>query len=173
MQLDPESEELSRRFSAEHRSLWPRLERIRGVADSLGEVPPAAALRDLLSLQEFLVTELIPHEEAEDKQLYPALAKALGGADPTGTMSRAHVEISHLVRRLGRLLNGLGPEGPDEDDVRELRSVLYGLHAVLRLHFAQEDEGYFSLMDEEAAPERQAPALAARSTARPEERDIS
>jgi hypothetical protein len=29
--------------------------------------------------------------------------------------------------------------------------VLYGLHAVLRLHFAQEDESYLSLF-EEAAP---------------------
>ena len=152
--LDPESEDLSRRFRAEHRDLWPRLERIRSVADSLGEVSPATALVDLRSLQEFFVTELIPHEEAEDTQLYPALAKTLGGADPTGTMSRAHVEISHLVRRLDRLLDGLGPEGPDEDDVRELRGVLYGLHAVLRLHFAQEDEGYLSLVDDEAASER-------------------
>jgi hypothetical protein len=74
-------------------------------------------------------------------------------------MSRAHVEIAHLVRRLGRLLDGLGPEGPDENDVRELRSVLYGLHAVLRLHFAQEDEGYLSLVDEDVDSERSATAV--------------
>jgi len=36
---------------------------------------------------------------------------------------------------------------PDEDDVAEFRRLLYGLHAVLRLHFAQEEEGYFTLAD--------------------------
>ena len=35
----------------------------------------------------------------------------------------------------------------------ELRRLLYGLHAILRLHFAQEEEeGYFSLLDEPNAP---------------------
>ena len=29
----------------------------------------------------------------------------------------------------------------------EMRRVLYGLHAILRLHFAQEDEGYLSLAE--------------------------
>ena len=34
------------------------------------------------------------------------------------------------------------------DELLELRRVLYGLHAILELHFAQEDEGYLSLVDE-------------------------
>ena len=39
-----------------------------------------------------------------------------------------------------------GPACPEDAAVAdELRSVLYGLHAVLQLHFAQEDEGYLSL----------------------------
>ena len=82
--------------------------------------------------------------------LYPVLAHALGGNDATATMSRAHVEIAHLIRRLGLVLDDIGPSGPDPDDVTELRRLLYGLHAILRLHFAQEDEGYFSLTDDEA-----------------------
>jgi hypothetical protein len=32
---------------------------------------------------------------------------------------------------------------------RALRRLLYGLHAILQLHFAQEDEGYLSLADDE------------------------
>jgi hypothetical protein len=40
------------------------------------------------------------------------------------------------------------PDGPDADDQRELRRVLYGLHATLKLHFAQEDESYLALIDE-------------------------
>ena len=78
------------------------------------------------------------------------LARVLGGADRTATMSRAHVEISHLVRRLGQLLDDIDTTKPSDDDLTELRRLLYGLHAILRLHFAQEDEGYFSLTDDEA-----------------------
>ena len=62
-------------------------------------------------------------------------------------MSRTHVEIGHHIRRLGRLLDQLPPEGPDRTTCTEMRRLLYGLHAILRLHFAQEDEGYLSLAE--------------------------
>ena len=64
------------------------------------------------------------------------------------TMSRAHIEIIHQIRRLGQLIDDIGPDGVDEVDLMELRSLLYGLHAILKLHTAQEDENYLSLADE-------------------------
>jgi hypothetical protein len=75
-------------------------------------------------------------------------------------MSRAHLEISHLVRLYGRLLDELPaagdrPLGPlSPDDLRDFRRVLYGLHAILRLHFAQEEEQYLPLLDGDAGRER-------------------
>jgi hypothetical protein len=39
-------------------------------------------------------------------------------------------------------------EKVDEVDLTELRSALYGLHAILKLHTTQEDENYPSLADE-------------------------
>lgn len=140
---------LTRRFSAEHASLRPDVARIRTVADALDQSRPAEALAMVREIHRFLVEELDPHEQAEDATLYPVLARVLGGTDPTGTMSRAHVEISHLIRRVGRVLDDVGPDGPDHDDIIELRRLLYGLHAILQLHFAQEDEGYLSLADDE------------------------
>jgi heavy metal translocating P-type ATPase len=140
---------LARRFSAEHSTLRPDLARIRDVADQLDVTRPAESIALVRDVHRFLVEELDPHEQAEDHDLYPVLARVLGGNDPTATMSRAHVEISHLIRRLGRVLDDLGPEGPDADDIIELRRLLYGLHAILQLHFAQEDEGYLSLADED------------------------
>jgi heavy metal translocating P-type ATPase len=140
---------LTRRFSAEHASLRPDVARIRSVADALDPARPSESLAMTREIQRFLVEVLDPHEQAEDATLYPVVARVLGGTDPTGTMSRAHVEISHHIRRLGRILDDVAPEGPDEEDIIELRHVLYGLHAILQLHFAQEDEGYLSLADEE------------------------
>ena len=100
---------------------------------------------------DFLVHQLGPHEQAEEAELYPVLAPVLGGRDPTGTMSRAHAEISHLIRRVGSLASELDETDPDSEDMLELRRLLYGLHAVLQLHFAQEDEGYL-LLDDEVEP---------------------
>ncbi|HWS46112.1 MAG TPA: heavy metal translocating P-type ATPase [Acidimicrobiia bacterium] len=150
--LDAEDAALTRQFSAEHRVLRPDISRLREVADALGETSPEVALSMVRDVHRFLVEELEPHEEAEDALLYPVLARLLGGTDPTGTMSRAHVEIAHLIRRLGRVIDGIDAAGPDADDLVELRRLLYGLHAVLELHFAQEDEGYLSLVDEPDEP---------------------
>jgi hypothetical protein len=41
---------------------------------------------------------------------------------------------------------GLEIETVQPEDVVELRRLLYGLYAVLRLHNAQEEEGAFSLV---------------------------
>jgi hypothetical protein len=77
------------------------------------------------------------------------VARLTGGEDPLSSMQRAHVEISHLVRVFLQLLAELPPGGPDRDDLMDLRRVLYGLHAILRLHFAQEEEAYAWLSAEE------------------------
>jgi hypothetical protein len=65
-------------------------------------------------------------------------------------MSRGHAEIAHQVRRLGQLLADIGSGPPDDADIADLRALLYGLYAILRLHTAQEDESFLSLADEAA-----------------------
>ena len=61
-------------------------------------------------------------------------------------MSRTHAEIEHQVAKLRRLLLGLDKDTTQPEDIVELRRLLYGLYAVLRLHNAQEEEGAFSLV---------------------------
>jgi cation transport ATPase len=141
---------LSQRFQAEHGELLPVVHQVRTVADRLDAQTPAQSLADVRGVHRFLVDQLMPHEMAEERDFYPLIAKLLGGDDPTGTMVRAHVEIAHLTRVLGQLVEDLPPDGPSDEDLPELRRVLYGLYAILRLHFAQEEEAYLSLF--EAAP---------------------
>jgi hypothetical protein len=95
-----------------------------------------------------LIEQIEPHEQAEEAELYPALDRLLGGTEPTATMSRAHAEITHQIRRLGQLIDDIGDDKPDDADLADLRGLLYGLHAILRLHTAQEDESYLSLGDD-------------------------
>jgi hypothetical protein len=42
----------------------------------------------------------------------------------------------------------LPASGPAPADIRDLRRTLYGLHAILKLHFDQEEELYASLEGE-------------------------
>ena len=146
---------ITQRFQEEHRAIRTDIDRLHEVADSLDTLDPAAALAQVRQVHRLLVDEIQPHEDAEEQVLYPALGRFLGGSDPMATMSRAHIEITHQIRRLGQLLADIGPEGMDEVDRTELRSLLYGLHAILKLHTAQEDESYLSLADQ-PTPERSA-----------------
>jgi heavy metal translocating P-type ATPase len=137
---------VARRLYAEHQAIGPVVEQVRTVADSLTTVH--CDLQPLRRLLRRLDTELLPHERAEETDLLPIMAKAVGGADPTGALSRTHAEIEHQVARLRQLLEDLSGDVETEDLI-ELRRLLYGLYAILRLHNAQEEEGAFSLLPDE------------------------
>ncbi|MFC9290273.1 heavy metal translocating P-type ATPase [Streptomyces sp. NPDC057052] len=144
--LTPTAEALVHRFAAEHDELQDVLEAVRDAADQLSDGPGPKALATVEETHRLLTGRLLPHEYAEEHQLYPALAPALGGPEATATMSRAHAEIERLSRRIAthlRLAHADGGLTPGQLD--DLRSSLYGLNTVLRLHFTQEEENYFSL----------------------------
>ncbi len=137
-----------RRFQLEHRAIRTGLVRVRQAADALGTGDDAAAMDLVRDVHRLLVEVIAPHEAAEEETLYPVVGRVLRGRDPTGTMSRAHVEIARQVRHLTGLLDEVGDGPPDDLDVAELRRTLYGLYAVLALHTAQEDESYLSLAED-------------------------
>ncbi|MFE9650654.1 heavy metal translocating P-type ATPase [Streptomyces sp. NPDC006365] len=144
--LQPSTEALIHRFAAEHDDLQDVVEAVRGAADRLSDGTGAEPLAAVAYVHRLLTERLLPHEHAEEHELYPALAPTLGGPEATATMSRAHAEIDRLARRIATHLTLAGPDGvlaPEQID--DLRGCLYGLHTVLRLHFTQEEENYFSL----------------------------
>ena len=135
---------LALRLRAEHDAVQPVVEQIRAVADALSTHD--CDLSSVRMLLDRLEGELLPHERADEEFLVPLVDRALGGTDATTAMSRTHAEIEQQVSKLRRLLDGLDVETVPHEDVVELRRLLYGLYAVLRLHNAQEEEGAFSLV---------------------------
>jgi heavy metal translocating P-type ATPase len=131
-------------LKVEHDAVLAVVEQIRAVADTLStqncDLAPSRTL--FYRLEE----ELLPHERADEARLLPLVDRALGSSDTTAAMSRTHAEIEHQVSRLRRLLTDLDNDTVQPEDVVELRRLLYGLYAVLRLHNAQEEEGAFSLV---------------------------
>ena len=142
---------LTRRFRTEHQAIRADLDQLHTAADTLAE--PAAMTR-VRQVYDTLTREVWPHESAEEAELYPSLNRVLGGADPTAPMSRAHAEIAYQIARLGRLIDDIGDRDPDPSETADLRSLLYGLHAILALHTVQEDETYLSLGDDADALSR-------------------
>jgi len=136
----------------EHRELYPHIEALRNAGESITHDFIAAPERaDLDAVYEFLVHHLIPHAEAEEKALYPIVAKVMGSPQATATMSRDHVEIGAMTRELGNILAEFGGTIA-EDQANDLRRVLYGLYALVKVHFAKEEEVYLPLLDARLTP---------------------
>jgi heavy metal translocating P-type ATPase len=146
--LSPRDAEVIQEFSGQHPAIHAAIGAIRAAAEALDTQEPAYALDRVRELRALLDREVQPHEEAEQTVLYPLLDRLLGGTDATGTMSRAHGEILHQIRLLGRFLDQIGADPPGPADLAELRRLLFGLYAVLRLHTEQEEEYYLSLAEE-------------------------
>jgi hypothetical protein len=136
---------LARGLAAAHRSLRPHVSELAALASRLDSLPPPEARTQLERLRAMLEEELLPHEREEQETAYPVLGRMLGQEDPTGPLIQTHHEIHRLTRLFGRLVAQLPAEGPRPEDLRDLCRVLYGLHAILTLHFAQEEELYSML----------------------------
>ena len=109
--LPADTEQMLRRFAAEHDELRDTLGLLRDSADRLAAGPDAAALESLITAHALLTDRILPHEHAEETQLYPALARPLGSGEATATMSRTHAEIQRLADRIGAHL-GLAQSQP-------------------------------------------------------------
>ena len=135
-----------RMFAREHDEMRGQLSSLAMTAQLVAANQPERAFTSLREVDTFLVTRVLPHERGEEHVLYPALAAPLGSSEATATMSRMHAEIDRLGRRIHAHLVRAEVHGGITTDQREdLVASLYGLYELLRLHFLQEEESYFSL----------------------------
>jgi iron-sulfur cluster repair protein YtfE (RIC family) len=133
----------------EHKELIPHIERILEVANSIPEASLEQIRDGVTEVYEFLAYHLIPHAQAEDAALYPTVQKALGSPDATRTMSRDHVEVGRYIEELAGLREQVSPQS-----FKALQRVLYGLYALVKVHFAKEEEVYLPILEERLSPEQ-------------------
>ena len=138
--------------------LAPRLERIRRVADCVGTAPAVEVREGVWEACAFLAHDLVPHAEWEDGVLYPAVERALGAPRAAAAMTREHEDIRDLADELENLKDDLRGELA-EDQACSLRRILYGLYALVKLHFAKEEEIYLTILEEESSVSPAEPIL--------------
>ncbi|HET9912437.1 MAG TPA: hemerythrin domain-containing protein [Anaerolineales bacterium] len=126
----------------EHKELIPHIEQILEVANSIPEASLEQIRDGVKDVYEFLAYHLIPHAQAEDAALYPVVQKVLGSPNATKTMSRDHVEVGRYVEELAELQLDISPR-----KFKALQRVLYGVYALVKVHFAKEEEVYLPILE--------------------------
>lgn len=137
----------------EHKELYPHVESLRLAGDAVYESLTTLAHARIEEAYNFLTLHLLPHAQAEDKSLYPMVQKIMGAPQATATMSRDHVEVSQLTEELGTLRVHKSQLSITFDHAMALRRVLYGLYALVKVHFAKEEEIYLPLLDSKLTAE--------------------
>ncbi|HSJ86391.1 MAG TPA: hemerythrin domain-containing protein [Anaerolineales bacterium] len=137
----------------EHKELFPSVDRIRQVAELIGEAPISEVRQGVEEVYDFLAYHLKPHAEAEDAALYPVVQKVLGSPDATRTMSRDHVEVGRYIEELASVSENLSDPALTSEQTQSLRRVLYGVYALVKVHFAKEEEVYLPILDQRLTPE--------------------
>ncbi len=123
----------------EHAELLPHIHAMRTAAEEVLRGNEGARAQAEAALA-FLDSHLHPHATAEEKVLYPKVARLLGSPEATKTMSRDHVEVAALREELRSLL---AHNGAPQDIAR----VLFGLYTLVNVHFAKEEEVYVPILE--------------------------
>ncbi|MEY4365961.1 MAG: hypothetical protein RLZZ305_1305 [Actinomycetota bacterium] len=152
---------LTEHLHHEHRNLEPHLESVLAAANAVGAAPHAV-LRDMIgSALGFVLRELDRHVRTEDEVLYDTVERLHGPGGTVETMRRDHVEMDRMAAELSDLQGSLVVSHElSEETMRALRRVLYGLHAVVRLHFAKEDDILVPYIESRLSPSEQENVLA-------------
>ncbi len=138
---------LTQPIREEHKELYLNLETLRQAADEVNESLTSSAHAKIEDSYIFLTHKLFPHAQVEEKALYPMVQKVMGSDHVTATMRRDHLEVERLTEELGTLRVHRSQLSITSIQAVALRRVLYGLYALLKLHFAKEEEIYLPLLD--------------------------
>lgn len=149
----------------EHRRLVTQITMVQSVADALGTASLVSLREEIGHAYHFLIHDFLPHAQAEEQVLYPAVGRLLGAMEATETMTRDHLEVLQLTEALETLWLRLFYAQPNGSDEQGYRRVLYGLSAILTLHLAKEGEIYLPLLETRLTPEEGAQLLEAMEQA--------
>ncbi|HZR75714.1 heavy metal translocating P-type ATPase [Bradyrhizobium sp.] len=129
-------------LQADHAQMEPTLDRLREIADALDQAEAASAVALIAEADSIVATKIVTHEQDDESEVYPHVAKYLADRHGLGAMSRAHREIIHQSRLLHRLADGLSAEDIDPYLIRDAQRVIESIEALVRIHNAQEEEIY-------------------------------
>ena len=132
------------RLHGEHERLGRSLDRLRSIADALDDSVGSAARKLIGEASVLVAEEIVAHEHADEREVYPSLAQAESLSHGLAAMGRAHREILHLARLLSRLEREMSEPGAEADPtlIRDAQRLIETIESLVRLHSAQEEDLY-------------------------------
>lgn len=117
-------------FRDEHAALVRHIEDLREAGSEIPRLSVDERRERVAAALGFLRGTLIPHAEAEERVLYPEWARLVGYEEAAAPMVDDHRQIVARVERL---------EETPAEDVDALQELLYGLYALITVHFRKEE----------------------------------
>ena len=128
-------------FRREHEELYAHVEHVGRAGRDVARLEIEDRRVLVRRIIEFLRGTLVPHALAEEQVLYPEWAKLVGFEDAAVPMVHDHEAIVTRIEKLERA---------DMADVDTLQELLYGLYALISVHFRKEEDIQLPAFD--AAP---------------------
>ncbi len=116
-----------------HVDRWPE------IADLVADGAPAEIRTRLDPEYDFIVHRLLPHVRTVEATLYPELERLMGCCHSMLGMRREHEELVRLIGSIGGYRDDIAAAHPGVAERTGLRRALYRLHAILKVHLAEED----------------------------------
>jgi heavy metal translocating P-type ATPase len=134
--------EAGRELHHNHVALIGNLDRLRLIVDALDDAVPERAATLIAAANRIVQDQVVVHERDDEGNVYPQLAKVLRESHGLSAMSRAHREILHIARLLGRVAEDLPTEKVDRYLIRDAQRLIEAVETLVRLHTAQEEDIY-------------------------------
>ena len=125
-----------------HVELLRSLERLRSIADALDDATDHVAVALIVQANAIVQGQIVTHERDDESEVYPGLSKILRDNPGLSAMSRAHREIQHVARLLGRAAAELSTQKIDRYLIHDAQRLIITLETLVRIHSAQEDDIY-------------------------------
>jgi iron-sulfur cluster repair protein YtfE (RIC family) len=135
-----------------HARLLPHVDRLLVLAEMVGTVDCSAIHALFEDEYAFIVGQLVPHMEAIEATLYDRLERLMGGRHSMAPMRQEHEAMARLVEELGRYRDHIEGCAWSAVEGMALRRALYRLHALLKVHLAEE-ELYLGVLDQNLSDE--------------------
>ena len=122
-----------------HARLVPHVDRLLTLAEMVGHVECSAIHVAFEEEYAFVVGLLVPHMETIEHTLYDRLEAVMGGRHSMAPMRAEHRAVARLVEELGRYRRHADDCTWSAVEGMALRRALYRLHALLKVHLAEEE----------------------------------
>jgi hypothetical protein len=126
----------------EHERLLDHAEHLRIAAIELPSLSGEERRELVDRIVTFLSGSFAANAESETRGLYPYVNRVLGDSHATDALT---YDLDAIRRLVGELREA------SVHDTAQLQELLYGLHAVISVHFRKEDEIYLPLLEHERA----------------------